>query len=124
MPKVSDFLITPKVDRQRLAEARALAAGIRLTDPLIDYIVDIVRTTRQYQAIETGGSTRAATALAAAARAYAAVNGRDFVIPDDVKFLAIPLLRHRIVITPASDIEGLTGDNALRAIVDQTPAPR
>jgi MoxR-like ATPase len=124
MPKVSDFSVRPVVDRQRLAEARSLAAGIRLTDALIDYIVDIVRTTRQYQAIETGASTRAETMLAAAARAYAAVNGRDFVIPDDVKYLAIPLLRHRIVMTPASDIEGVTGDSALRTIVDQTPAPR
>jgi MoxR-like ATPase len=124
MPRVSDFAVIPKVDRFRLAEGRALAAEIRLTDALVDYIVDIVRTTRQYQAIETGASSRAATMMAAAARAYAAVNGRDFVIPDDVKSLAIPLLRHRIVMTPASDIEGVTCDNALRAIVDQTPAPR
>jgi len=124
MPKISDFAVTPKVDKKRLSEARALAASIRLTDALIDYIVDIVRTTRQHPAIETGASPRAATMMAAAARAYAAVNGRDFVIPDDVKILAIPLLRHRIVMTPASDIEGLTGDSALRSIVDQTPAPR
>jgi len=124
MPKLSDFAVSPKVDRQRLTEARALAAGIRLTDALVDYIVDIVRTTRQHPAIETGASTRAAAVMASASRAYAAVNGRDFVIPDDVKFLAIPLLRHRIVMTPASDIEGVTGDSTLRAIVDQTPAPR
>ena len=124
MPKISDFAVGPVVDRQRLAEARALAVQIRLTDQLIDYIVDIVRTTRQHPAIETGASSRAAAMMAAAARAYAAVSGRDFVIPDDIKFLAIPLLRHRIVMTPASDIEGVTCDNALRAIVDQTPAPR
>jgi len=124
MPKLSDFAVSCVVDRQRLAEARALTAGIRLTDALIDYIVDIVRTTRQYPAIETGASTRAATMMASAARAYAAVNGRDFAIPDDVKFLALPLLRHRIVMTPASDIEGVTCDSVLRAIVDQTPAPR
>ena len=124
MPKVSDFAVNPKVDRQRLAEARAIAAAIRLTDALVDYIVDIVRATRRFQAIETGASSRAAAMLAAAARSYAAINGRDFVIPDDIKFLAIPLLRHRIVMTPASDIEGVTCDNALRAIVDQTPAPR
>ena len=124
MPKVSDFAVGHVADRQRLAEARALTAEIRLTDPLIDYIIDIVRATRHYQAIETGASPRAATALAAAARGYAAINGRDFVIPDDIKFLAIPTLRHRIVMTAVSDIEGVTGDSTLRAIVDQTPAPR
>ncbi|MCL1874831.1 MAG: MoxR family ATPase [Synergistaceae bacterium] len=124
MPKISDFSVNARVNRQILTDARAITAGIRLTDALIDYIVDIVRTTRQHHAIETGASTRAATMMSAAARAYAAVNGRDFVIPDDIKYLAIPLLRHRIVMTPASDIEGVTGDNALRAIIDETPAPR
>ena len=62
--------------------------------------------------------------MAAASRAYAAVNGRDFVIPDDIKRLAIPLLRHRIVMTPAADIEGTSSDQALRDIVDQVAAPR
>ena len=124
MPKISDFGVNPVVSQEQLAEARALTAQIRLTDALVDYIVNIVRATRQHQAIETGASTRAANMMAAAARACAAASGRDFVIPDDVKRLAIPILRHRIVMTPASDIEGLTGDSALRAIVDQTPAPR
>ncbi len=124
MPKVADFGMRPVVDREQLAAARQLAAGIRLTDVLVDYIVDIVRTTRRHPAIETGASTRAANMLAAAARAHAAVRGRDFVIPDDVKRLAVPLLRHRIVMTPASDIEGVTSDQALAAIVDQTAAPR
>jgi MoxR-like ATPase len=124
MPKVSDFAVSPRVDRRLLAEARALASRIRLTDALADYIVDIVRATRQHPAVETGASTRAATMTAAAARAHAAVNGRDFVIPDDVKSLVIPLLRHRVVMTPASDIEGMTCDSALRDILGQIPAPR
>ncbi|MDR3265717.1 MAG: MoxR family ATPase [Synergistaceae bacterium] len=124
MPKISDFAVIPRVDSQRLAEARDLASRIRLTDALVDYIVDIVRSTRQNPAIETGASPRAANMMAAAARAYAALCGRDFVIPDDVKYLAIPLLRHRIVMTPMSDIEGVSADYALRAVVDQTAAPR
>ena len=62
--------------------------------------------------------------MAAAARAYAAVCGRDFVIPDDVKRLAVPLLRHRVVMTPAADIEGIGSEQALRDIIDQTAAPR
>jgi MoxR-like ATPase len=124
MPKISDFEVRPRVSREDLTAARAFTSGIRLTDGLVDYIVDVVRATRRHPAIETGASPRAANMMAAAARAYAAVCGRDFVIPDDVKHLVIPLLRHRIVMSPASDIEGVTGDHVLRAIVDRTPAPR
>ncbi len=124
MPKIADFSIRPVVTREQLAEARALTAQIRLTEPLVDYIVDIVRATRRHPSIETGASTRAANMLASASRAYAALNGRDFVIPDDIKHLAVPLMRHRIVMTPSADIEGVTPDQALRTIVDQTTAPR
>ncbi len=124
MPKIADFAMRPVVGKEQLAEARALTAQIRLTDTLIDYIVDIIRATRRHPAIETGASSRAANMLAAASRAYAAVCGRDFVIPDDIKRLAVPLLRHRIVMTPSSDIEGVTSDQALRDIIDQTAAPR
>ena len=124
MPKIADFSIRAVVTREQLAEARALTAQIRLTEPLVDYIVDIVRATRRHPSIETGASTRAANMLASASRAYAALNGRDFVIPDDIKRLAVPLMRHRIVMTPSADIEGVTPDQALRTIVDQTTAPR
>ena len=124
MPNVANFAIRPVVSARELAEARELTARIRLTEPLVAYIVDIIRATRQHPAIETGASSRAATMMAAASRAYAAVCGRDFVIPDDIKRLALPLLRHRIVMTPTSDIEGISSDQALRDIVDQTAAPR
>lgn len=124
MPKISDFGINPRVNLQHLTQARRLTAAIRLTAELVSYIVEIVRATRQHPAIETGASTRAANMMAAAARAYAATSGRDFVIPDDIKRLAIPILRHRIVMTPASDIEGITSDRVLQAIIDQMAVPR
>ncbi len=124
MPRIEDFAVKPVVSAEELREARAVTRQIRLTEPLIDYIVDIIRTTRQHPAIETGASTRAANMMASAARAYAAVSGRDFVLPDDIKYLAIPLLRHRIVMTPASDIEGIGSDRVLQEIVDQTAVPR
>lgn len=124
MPDIQAFGIRPAVTEKHLAYARKITAQIRLTDPLVDYIVDIIRATRQHPAIEAGASTRAANMMASASRAYAAVCGRDFVIPDDIKRLAIPLLRHRLVMTPASDIEGITSENALRSIVDQVEAPR
>ena len=124
MPHMADFGVRPAVTREELAEARRICAGILLSKPLVEYIVDIVRGTRSHPAIEVGASTRAATMLAAAARAHAAVCGREFVIPDDVKRLALPLLRHRIIMTPAADIEGLSEMDVLREIVDQTAAPR
>jgi MoxR-like ATPase len=124
MPKISDFGVNPVISPEHLAAARGFAASVRLSDALVNYIVDIIRGTRRHQAIETGASTRAANMMAAASRAYAVASGRDFVIPDDIKRLAVPLLRHRIVMTAASDIEGVTGDGALRDIVDQTEAPR
>lgn len=124
MPKIADFSVRAVVTKEELAEARAVTASLRLTPQLVDYIVDIVRATRSHPAIETGASTRAANMMAAAARAYAAISGRDFVIPDDVKRIAVPLLRHRVVMSPASEIEGVTSDQALSAIIDQTAAPR
>ncbi len=124
MPKIADFNIQPVVNREELAAARKVTAGIRLNDALVDYIVEIIRGTRRHPAIETGASTRAANMLASASRSYAAVKGRDFVLPDDIKELAVPILRHRVVMTPASEIEGITADRAIRTIVDETAAPR
>jgi MoxR-like ATPase len=86
--------------------------------------VEIVRSTRRHPSVETGASPRAAARLAAAARARAALQGRGFVIPDDVKYLAAPLLRHRLVMTPAAEIEGAGPDQAVFEILSQVPAPR
>jgi MoxR-like ATPase len=124
MPRLADFDIAAVATADDLAFARATVSNIRLSDVLVDYIVDVVRKTREHAAIETGASTRAANMLASATRAYAATQGRDFVIPDDVKALAIPLMRHRIVLSPSAEIEGLSADRVLRDILDQTAAPR
>jgi MoxR-like ATPase len=124
MPRVEDFGLMPVADGSALALARAAVTQIRLSDPLIDYIVEVIRATREHSALEVGASTRAANMLAAAARAYAVLAGRDFVIPDDVKFLALPVLRHRLTLSPSAEIEGLTADRILREVIDQTPAPR
>jgi MoxR-like ATPase len=111
-------------DAATLANVRAAVAKVGLSDELIDYIVDVVRSTREHSSLEVGASTRAANMLAAAARAFAVLQGRDFVIPDDVKALALPVLRHRLTMSPAAEIEGLTTDRILREILDQTAAPR
>jgi MoxR-like ATPase len=124
MPRVEDFGLAAVTDGATLALAREAVSQIRVSDPLIDYIVDVIRATREHSSLEVGASTRAANMLAAAARAYAVLGGRDFVIPDDVKFLALPVLRHRLTLSPGAEIEGLTADRILREVIDQTPAPR
>ena len=124
MPRLADFGLKPVVSADALARVRATIAEIKLSDALTDYIVDVIRATRQHASLEVGASTRSATMLAAAARASAALQGRDFVIPDDVKQLALPVLRHRVILSPSAEIEGLTTDRVLREILDQVPAPR
>ena len=124
MPRLADFGLKAVVSADALAHVRAAIAQIKLSDALTDYIVDVIRATRQHASLEVGASTRAANMLAAAARAHAALQARDFVIPDDVKHLALPVLRHRVILSPGAEIEGLTTDRVLREILDQTPAPR
>jgi len=124
MPRLADFGLKAVVSADALAQVRAAIAEIKLSDALTDYIVDVIRATRQHASLEVGASTRSATMLAAAARASAALQERDFVIPDDVKLLALPVLRHRVILSPSAEIEGLTTDRVLREILDQVPAPR
>jgi len=118
------FGIQPVISFAELDAAVDAVAGARINDDIIAYIVDLVRATRASPALETGASPRAAAALAAASRARAALDGRDFVIPDDVKLLALPTLRHRVLLSPAADIEGRTTEETLLSIIEQTAAPR
>ena len=99
-------------------------ADVRLTDEVIGYITGLVRATRTSADVETGASPRAGAMLAVAARARSALDGRDSVIPDDVKALAIPALRHRLVLSPAAEIEGRRVEQVLAGLVDQVAAPR
>jgi MoxR-like ATPase len=124
MPRLDDFGLEPVADQAMLKLIRDMVTYIRLSDPLVDYIVDVIRATREHSSLEVGASTRAANMLAAAVRAFAVLQGRDFVIPDDVKFLALPVLRHRLVMSPSAEIEGLSPDRVLREVLDRTPAPR
>ncbi|MEM1149969.1 MAG: MoxR family ATPase [Pseudomonadota bacterium] len=112
------------VSAEELNAAAEAISGARINDDIVAYIVDIIRSTRETPSLEAGASPRAAAALAAASRARAALDGRDFVIPDDVKALALPALRHRVLLSPAAEIEGRTADETLSAIIEQTAAPR
>jgi MoxR-like ATPase len=124
MPRLEEFGLRPVADSKTLAMMRQMVAGIRLSDELLDYIVDVIRGTREHASLEVGASTRAANMLAAATRAYAALRGRDFVIPDDVKMLALPVLRHRVILSAGAEIEGLSADRVVNEILNRTAAPR
>jgi MoxR-like ATPase len=124
MPRVADFRIQPVADEAFVLGARALVAAIRLSDEVVDYVVAIARATRQDGDLLCGASPRAASMLATAARARAALDGRDFVLPDDVKELALPALGHRLVLAPGSEVEGTSAAAVLQRIVGQVPAPR
>jgi MoxR-like ATPase len=124
MPRLEEFGLHPVADSKALAAMREAVAGIRLSEELLDYIVDVIRATREHASLDVGASTRAANMLAVAGRAYAALQGRDFVIPDDVKLLALPVLRHRVILSAGAEIEGLSADRIVGEILSRTAAPR
>jgi len=124
MPRLADFDILPVADLATLVAMRQAVQQIRTSDGILDYIVDLVRATRERPSIAFGASPRAATMLTTASRAYAALQGRDYVLPDDIKALAVPALRHRVVLAPGAEIEGLSTEAVVRQIVDQVPVPR
>jgi len=124
MPRLGDFDLQPVADLGLLVAMRQVVQQIRASDAILDYIVDLVRATRERPSIAFGASPRAATMLTIASRAYAALAGRDYVLPDDIKALAVPALRHRLVLAPGAEIEGLTTEAVVRQILDQVPVPR
>jgi len=109
---------------KQLADAHEAVAGIRLTEEIVGYVLDLVRSTRETPDLASGASPRAAAQLALAARSRAALDGRDYVIPDDVKALALPALRHRVILSPAAEIDGRRPDQILQGLVDLAAAPR
>ncbi|MDH3626793.1 MAG: MoxR family ATPase [Acidobacteriota bacterium] len=124
IPSLQELGLLQLVDSDWLAAARAFVAQRTLTDELVDYIVRLVRATREHAALQVGGSPRSANMLAIASRAMAVLDGRDFVIPDDVKQLFLPAMRHRVVLSASAEVEGHTPDSVLSTILVETEVPR
>lgn len=109
---------------EQVQAMQAALQQIAVDDAILDYITDIVARTRAHRSIDLGASPRASIALLAAGRARAAMTGRDFVIPDDIKTLAPSVLRHRIILVPDAEFEGITADECVREILDDAPVPK
>jgi MoxR-like ATPase len=124
MPRLEVFDLRPITDLEFLENARKLVSQLRLADEMVEYVVDLVRATRDNPALRCGASPRASNMLATSARALAVLEGRDFVIPDDVKALFRPVMRHRLVMAPGAEVEGRSVDEVLGQVLDQVPAPR
>ncbi|MEM9778610.1 MAG: MoxR family ATPase [Pseudomonadota bacterium] len=116
--------IQPILTPEHLTAGRALIDSIRLDDKILRYILDLVRATRTEPEIRHGASTRAADAIASAVRAAAALDGRDYAIPDDVQRLVVPALRHRIVLGPTAEIEGRSETDVMAGILNRLEAPK
>ena len=118
-----DIPLSP-ADPGLLEEARTEIERVRIEPSLIPYMVSIVRRTRDWPAIALGASPRAAVALLYVARAMAAMDGRDYLLPDDVKAASLPVLRHRIVLKPEAEMEGLLPDDVIRQVVSTVEIPK
>ncbi len=123
-PAVADFGVAQITDAAGIAAAIDTIATVRLADEIIDYIVRLVRATRESPDLDFGASPRAATLLARAACAAAALDGRDYAIPDDVQRLAASVLRHRVILSPAAEIEGRNVDEVIAALLETVEVPR
>jgi MoxR-like ATPase len=116
--------IRPVVSGAELQAVRAEVDSTTLSGEVADYAVAVVRQTRQLPSVVVGASPRAAVHLITLAKAAARLAGRDYVIPDDVKALALPTLRHRVQLRPEAEMEGVTADSVINSILAQVPVPR
>jgi MoxR-like ATPase len=115
--------INPVVSAQELIACQDAIRAVHVDDKIRQYILDIVQGTRTHDDIQLGGSPRASIALFRTGQAFAAISGRDFVLPDDVKRMVQPVLAHRIIIRPESRLRKVTAANLLHEIVDEVRVP-
>jgi MoxR-like ATPase len=120
LKKISFETVSPEA----LMAARIEASQVKVEPALFQYIVKVVTRTRNWPSVSLGASPRAAISLMLFAKGLAAMEGRDFLIPDDVKAAALPILRHRLVLKPEADLEGVTPDQVVRDVVKGVEVPK
>ncbi len=112
------------MDAQQIAKYRLQVNSLHIDEHLIRYIAQIVNQTRNNSSLFLGASPRASLAILTGAKAIAAIKGRDFVNPDDIKVAALPVLRHRIMLTPEKEMEGITSREIIKEIIEKIEIPR
>ena len=118
------ILVNPVLTPEQLLDYKAKIQDIIVEEKIIKYIADIITKTRNHPHLYLGGSPRASIATLNAAKAFAAITGRDFVIPEDVKRALVPVLNHRIILTPEREMEGMTTESVVNMIVESVEIPR
>jgi len=116
--------VQPVITNEELLALRQALQGITVREELLNYLVNIVRKTRTHKSVLVGAGPRASQALILAVRGYAALVGRDFVTPDDVKTMAVPVLEHRLILRPEFEIEGVTVPEVIQQILQGVTVPR
>lgn len=116
--------VQPVATPEQILQIQHIVAHLAVDQSVIDYAVRITRATRQWQGLRFGAGPRGSIALIRAARAYALLTGRDFVQPDDIKHVALPVLRHRVSLAPEMELEGYHTDHLIKQVLEKTEAPR
>ncbi len=116
--------VEPVISTEKLVRLRKLIHQVILEEPLLKWIADLTQASRHHKMITLGASPRASLALMNASKALAAISGRDFVIPEDIKAVVLPVLGHRIVLTPEAEMEGITEEEVLHSLMAGIEIPR
>lgn len=116
--------VKPVLDKAQFLQLKQQADAVTVEDSMLNYILDIVYATRRNHHLTAGGSPRASLSLLLCSKAFAALQGRSFVTPDDIKRVSFPVLRHRMLLKPEAEIEGMAADNVIRMILDGIEVPR
>jgi MoxR-like ATPase len=124
MTDLAQFGMKPVATTADVLAARAALADVVVDDGVVGYVAAVVRATREHPAVTLGASPRAGVSLLVASKARALLDGRAFVTPDDVKRMAVACLRHRVLLRPEVEIEGMAADSVLRDVLDTVPVPR
>jgi len=119
-----DRMQLDSIEESVLLAAREEVKGVRVEEALFRYLVQLIRRTRDWPSVSLGASPRAAVSLMLAAKGMAAMDGRDYLIPDDIKAMASPVLRHRLVLKPEAELEGVSADQVIRDLVKTIEVPR
>jgi len=116
--------VEPVIGAQQLVEFQKVIQSVHVEDHLMQYIAEVVSKTRHHPSLYLGASPRASLNILKASKAFAAVQGRDFVIPEDIKAVMIPILIHRIYLTPEKEMEGISEVQIISDIINSVPIPR